>query len=143
MLKKISLIGLILTTVIGISHAQSCHSSSKSSADKKTAIEKPNIQKKVQTKCPVMGNNVVSSISYILKSDKGNESKKVYFCCPPCIETFKKNPDKYIKKLEKMKQPIETVATVNDVWICTMCPDIKSEKSGNCPKCGMALTKKG
>jgi len=27
-------------------------------------------------------------------------------------------------------------------YICTMCPDVKSDKPGKCPKCGMALVKK-
>jgi RND family efflux transporter MFP subunit len=27
-------------------------------------------------------------------------------------------------------------------WICTMCPEVKSDKPGKCPKCGMNLVKK-
>jgi YHS domain-containing protein len=29
-----------------------------------------------------------------------HEGMRVYFCCPGCIDTFKKDPEKYIKKLE-------------------------------------------
>jgi YHS domain-containing protein len=28
-----------------------------------------------------------------------HEGKKVYFCCPGCIETFQKEPAKYLSKL--------------------------------------------
>jgi YHS domain-containing protein len=28
------------------------------------------------------------------------EGKRVYFCCPGCLPEFKKDPAKYIKKLE-------------------------------------------
>lgn len=30
-----------------------------------------------------------------------------------------------------------------DVYICPMCPDVKSDKPGQCPKCHMDLVKKG
>ncbi len=29
-----------------------------------------------------------------------HDGKRVYFCCPGCDRTFKKDPAKYIKKLE-------------------------------------------
>jgi len=28
------------------------------------------------------------------------KGKRIYFCCPACPEEFKKDPDKYMKKLE-------------------------------------------
>lgn len=62
-----------------------------------------------QTKCPIMGNTIDHSIATVWEGDENHTPKKVYFCCPMCIDKFKKNPVKYIKKLEKMKQPIENV----------------------------------
>jgi YHS domain-containing protein len=49
---------------------------------------------KVQTKCPVMGWDIDKSrfVDY-----KGN---RIYFCCASCPEDFKKDPEKYVKKLK-------------------------------------------
>ena len=58
---------------------------------------------KVQTLCPVMGNPINKS----LYADYNG--KRVYFCCPGCIEEFKKDPEKHIKQLES--QGIQLEAT--------------------------------
>ena len=46
-----------------------------------------------QTKCPVMG----------LPIDKSafvdHDGKRVYFCCPNCVATFKADPEKYLSKM--------------------------------------------
>ena len=47
-----------------------------------------------QTICPVMGGKI-NKDQYI--DVKG---KRIYVCCKGCIATIKKDPDKYIKKLE-------------------------------------------
>ena len=47
-----------------------------------------------QATCPVMG----GQINKEFYSDY--EGKRVYFCCPACIPEFKKDPAKYVKKLE-------------------------------------------
>ena len=47
-----------------------------------------------QKKCPVMGYKVNKK----LYAD--HNGKRVYFCCASCDAEFKKDPDKYIKKLE-------------------------------------------
>ncbi len=49
---------------------------------------------KAQTTCPVMGGKIDKKIF------ADHEGKRVYFCCDACPETFKKDPAKYIKKLE-------------------------------------------
>ncbi len=54
-----------------------------------------------QTICPVMGNNINKEIFVEY------EGKKVYFCCPGCIDEFNKNPEKYLVNLpqfEKLSQ---------------------------------------
>ena len=47
-----------------------------------------------QAKCPVMGGNIVKTIF------ADHDGKRVYFCCKGCDGPFKKDPAKYIKKLE-------------------------------------------
>ena len=46
--------------------------------------------------CPVMGGQAKEEYSYVY------EGKTYYFCCPPCIEKFKSNPQEYISKEEKV-----------------------------------------
>lgn len=48
-----------------------------------------------QTKCPVLGNSVNKNVH------TDYNGKRIYFCCPPCIKEFKKNPEKYMKQFEK------------------------------------------
>jgi hypothetical protein len=106
------IVALGILTVSGSILAQSCHSGSSSSlhqkADKAKALD-PVTQLKVQTKCPVMGNDIDSLAFTVWKGDEHHTPKKIYFCCPMCINTFKANPIKYIKKLEKQRQPIENI----------------------------------
>jgi Cu(I)/Ag(I) efflux system membrane fusion protein len=32
------------------------------------------------------------------------KGKKVYFCCPACIDKFKAEPEKYVKDLPQFKE---------------------------------------
>jgi len=50
---------------------------------------------KDQTTCPVMGGLVNKNI---YADYQGN---RVYFCCPPCLKEFKKDPEKYVKKMKE------------------------------------------
>jgi YHS domain-containing protein len=50
---------------------------------------------KDQTTCPVMGGLINKNI---YADYQGN---RVYFCCPPCLKEFKKNPEKYVKKMQE------------------------------------------
>ena len=47
-----------------------------------------------QTKCPVMGGDVNKKL-YV-----DADGKRIYVCCPGCIDSVKKNPQKYIKEME-------------------------------------------
>ena len=66
------------------------------------AIQKAKIEKEVsevsgtieQTTCPVMGNPIDKNVS------TDYNGKRVYFCCPMCIDKFKSEPEKYMKKME-------------------------------------------
>ncbi|MFO7459898.1 MAG: YHS domain-containing protein [Desulfatiglandales bacterium] len=54
------------------------------------AAEEPN-----QINCPVMQGPANKNIY------TDYQGKRIYFCCPPCIQQFKKDPDKYMKQFEK------------------------------------------
>ena len=48
-----------------------------------------------QKTCPVMGGKIDPKV-YV-----DHEGRRIYFCCPACPETFKKNPSKYLAKLDR------------------------------------------
>jgi YHS domain-containing protein len=58
---------------------------------------------KPQTACPVMGEPIDKNL-YV-----DYNGKRIYVCCANCIDKVKKNPEKYIKKLEKMGQSVESI----------------------------------
>lgn len=46
--------------------------------------------------CPVMHNEASEEYSYTY------EGKTYYFCCPMCIDEFKKDPERYISKIKEI-----------------------------------------
>lgn len=79
--------------------------------------------------CPVSGKEIKKSEA---KGTYEFKEKTYYFCCEKCKEAFVKNPEKYTQKKAEMKE----------VYTCPMHPEVKSDKPGKCPKCGMKLEKK-
>ncbi len=57
--------------------------------------KEPAAPTKPQTICPVLGGNVDKNIHTDYKG------KRIYFCCSSCDAAFKKDPEKYMKKLEE------------------------------------------
>lgn len=51
-----------------------------------------------QTICPVMGNEIDPQVFVDYRG------VRVYFCCPPCIQKFEANPEKYIPNLPASMQ---------------------------------------
>jgi YHS domain-containing protein len=49
---------------------------------------------KPQAKCPVLGGDVNKQVYADYKG------KRIYFCCEGCDKEFKKDPEKYLKKLQ-------------------------------------------
>ncbi len=54
-----------------------------------------------QTTCPVLGGNVNKQVYADYKG------KRIYFCCAGCDAEFKKDPEKYMKKLEEQGVKLE------------------------------------
>ena len=50
-----------------------------------------------QKLCPIMGNPIDPKLFV------EHEGRKVYFCCPPCMDKFKADPAKYLPKLDEQK----------------------------------------
>ena len=48
----------------------------------------------VQTTCPVMAGEAIKKKFFV--DHKGH---RIYLCCKPCVRAFKRDPEKYMKKL--------------------------------------------
>lgn len=60
-------------------------------------------QLKPQTTCPVYGGDIDKSQFVDVNG------KRIYVCCAACITDIKKDPEKYIKKLETLGQGVEAI----------------------------------
>lgn len=60
---------------------------------------------KPQETCPVMKGKINKAL-YV-----DAEGKRIYVCCKGCIATIKKDPKKYIKKLEDRGETVATLQT--------------------------------
>ncbi len=101
-------------------------------------------------KDPVCGMNVNPATA---KHHLKHAGKPYYFCCRPCSEKFKADPEKYLIKpalphssglvtLGKPAiRPVPSISSASDrgSYVCPMCPKVRESKPGPCPSCGMAL----
>ena len=56
---------------------------------------------KPQTMCPVMGGKIDKNIY------ADHDGKRIYLCCAACVDTFKKDPEKYMAKLAEQGVTLE------------------------------------
>lgn len=102
-MKKIIYVSVVVFFVFGLisfSWVEMCggHMAEAEAAQESTSNQKVvNVGNKI---CPVTGDK----INETTKATYEYEGKIYNFCCPMCIEQFKKDPDKYIKKIEQEKQ---------------------------------------
>jgi len=106
---------------------------------------------------PVCGMNVNPATAKHVHSHNG---KNYYFCCAPCVEKFKAAPAKYLGGTVPVRasglvmlgaatastsptlhrnQPPPPAAAPGGAFVCPMCPEVRENKPGACPSCGMAL----
>ncbi|MCD4653610.1 YHS domain-containing protein [bacterium] len=86
---------------------------------------------KPQTICPVMGGEIDKSIY------ADHEGQRVYFCCNPCQEKFKADPEKYLKTLSKKGEQAEKLATCGKCGQCKGSKDCCKAGAKTCGKCGL------
>lgn len=60
---------------------------------------------KPQTHCPVMGGEINKKLY------EDYQGKRVYFCCEGCRAPFKKDPGKFIRKMEEQGITVEAAST--------------------------------
>jgi YHS domain-containing protein len=56
---------------------------------------------KPQTVCPVLGGNIDKQV-YM-----DYQGKRIYFCCQGCDAEFRKDPEKYLKKIQEQGITLE------------------------------------
>ncbi|HQZ16476.1 MAG TPA: YHS domain-containing protein, partial [Vicinamibacteria bacterium] len=72
------------------------------------------------------------------------QGKTIYFCCQGCLKKFVADPGRYLAAdgsvvpKAKSAEPAPP-AGASTAYICPMDPEVRSDRPGACPKCGMAL----
>jgi len=93
---------------------------------------------------PVCGMSVNPATAKHIHDHAG---KNFYFCCAPCVEKFKADPAKYLAAPARPSglvtlgaaRPPLTAQAESSAYVCPMCPEVREDKPGACPSCGMAL----
>src|SRR3546814_15012383 len=67
-----------------------------------------------------------------------NKGESFYFFSIKCLETFKRDPEKFTVQRSSDEKDHEQVAP-GTIYTCPMHPEIRQDHPGSCPKCGMAL----
>ena len=71
-----------------------------------------------------------------------------YFCSTQCLQKFREDPERFLSKstapMESSPVTIQhesraAAAPVGQTYTCPMHPEVRQDKRGSCPKCGMAL----
>ena len=72
-----------------------------------------------------------------------HDGHSYYFCSIRCRERFQANPESFLNKEVEAPairhEPKPAAATPAQTYTCPMHPEVKQDKPGSCPKCGMAL----
>ncbi len=83
-------------------------------------------------KDPVCGMNVDIANA---REKYAYQNRVYYFCCHGCLEKFAADPPKYFNP-----QPAAPPShSENAIFTCPMHPEVKRDRPGPCPICGMAL----
>jgi Cu+-exporting ATPase len=87
---------------------------------------------------PVCGMTVTAESPHVLQ----HEGKPVYFCSAKCKDRFGANPAAYLLASAEAVAPPSVEAQAlpaGAIYTCPMHPEIRQDKPGACPKCGMSL----
>ena len=85
-------------------------------------------------KDPVCGMTVTEASPH----KAAHAGRAYWFCSAGCRTKFLAEPQKYLGPVATLAQPIPPAAA-GAVYTCPMHPEIRQDRPGNCPKCGMTL----
>src|SRR6202140_1003523 len=80
---------------------------------------------------PVCGMSVAANAERWVE----HRGHKYFFCSDGCRDRFAADPEQYLKS----KPPSPSQAPAGATYTCPMHPEIRRDRPGNCPICGMAL----
>ena len=83
---------------------------------------------------PVCGMRVTKDSPHYVEHEGG----AFYFCSTKCLESFKREPEKFTTPKNKNEAAFDQ-ATPGTIYTCPMHPEIRQDHPGNCPICGMGL----
>src|SRR5450830_66999 len=89
-------------------------------------------------KDPVCRMTVTEQSPHVLQHEGGS----VYFCSADCKAKFAADPAKYHLQVSASSIPkheVNAPVVAGAIYTCPMHPEIREDKPGACPKCGMAL----
>jgi P-type Cu+ transporter len=75
-----------------------------------------------------------------------HEGETYFFCSGRCLERFRAEPGRYLKEVAAAPPapaPPEAPSPAGAFYTCPMHPEVRSERPGDCPDCGMALEPAG
>ena len=112
--------------------------------DNQTPPRQPVVPTAAELKDPVCGMTVTAQSPHVVQ----HEGKPIYFCSAGCRGKFVADPAKYVAAAPGSPVPAPVPARIPPVsqepvtrviYTCPMHPEIRRDKPGACPKCGMAL----
>ena len=87
-------------------------------------------------KDPVCGMNVPEQSPHYLQ----HAGKMFYFCSAGCKGKFAENPTQYHQSNPVNTEPVTAeINATGTIYTCPMHPEVRQDKPGVCPKCGMSL----
>ncbi|MDE2598432.1 MAG: heavy metal translocating P-type ATPase [Rhodocyclaceae bacterium] len=87
-------------------------------------------------KDPVCGMSVTENSAFQTR----HGGKTYYFCSEKCQHKFSANPNQYTSQANpSAEEAFKADAAPGTIYTCPMHPEIRQDKPGNCPKCGMTL----
>lgn len=95
---------------------------------------------------PVCGMNVKPDSS---AGSFAYDNETYYFCSTHCLQKFRQDPERFTNQsaeptnvmpvgIQPRRTPVNRERQ-SPVYTCPMHPEVRSDKPGSCPKCGMAL----
>jgi Cu+-exporting ATPase len=90
----------------------------------------------MQRKDPVCGMPVTTQSAHRHE----HAGQPYFFCSARCKDKFMAAPEQYLKSESQAKAPtVPENRPAGTIFTCPMHPEIRQDRPGHCPKCGMAL----
>ena len=69
-----------------------------------------------------------------------HEGRPYYFCSAKCQGKFAADPRQYVTPVQSGESaPPQAMAAAGTIYTCPMHPEVRQDRPGSCPKCGMTL----